>query len=656
MKLIAILTLLTGFAVNATAQDCYALQNGDTLRIGNSRIERALLLGEGGVRTLWLKDVAAGRILNTAGQQADFYLSDAPATSLRWESFSVEDYPCFPRRFAVRISFVQDRTEVRREYILSDGVPAIACETYLKGSVAELPAGGIVLDRLSFAGRHWHSRAVRFFDVTDDNNNLVKEDVFVSYRRSSSHSGNLLFARDALSGNGFFFLKEAPCSNVQLASAGIDFTTEYGCFQTVGAGVEPLDITAQEWTRLYGCVTGVTGETELDALSAVRTWQKTVRKAEDMVMMNTWGDRSQDGRISETFCLQELEKAARLGVTVFQIDDGWQTGKSPNSVSGGSFHDIWRDSLYWAPDPVKFPRGLEPVVEKGKELGIQIGLWFNPSTSGEFKDWERDAAAMIGLYRMYGIRIFKIDGVAIPTKRAEIRLRKMLESVYDATDGQVFFNLDVTAGRRAGYHYFGEYGNLFLENRYTDWGNYYPCYTLRNLWQLSRYVPAEKLQAEFLNPWRNASEYPEGDPYAPSNYSFDYLAAITFAGQPLAWMEASNLPEEAFATGRLLQTYKEHSSAFHRGIILPIGEEPSGGSWTGFQSIVTDKTGYLLVYREDSPCKKAEIKTWLPAGGKVRLTPVAGQGRKYRIKRNGDLSIRMNDRNSFVLFKYDICK
>ena len=81
-----------------------------------------------------------------------------------------------------------------------------------------------------------------------------------------------------------------------------------------------------------------------------------------------------------------------------------------------------------------------------------------------------------------------------------------------------------------------EYGNIFLENRYTDWGNYYPYRTLRNLWMLSRYVPAEKMQIEFLNKWRNADKYDVADPFAPARYSFDYLFAITLAAQRwLGW-------------------------------------------------------------------------------------------------------------------------
>ena len=374
-------------------------------------------------------------------------------------------------------------------------------------------------------------------------------------------------------------------------------------------------------------------------------------------MLNTWGDRSQDAKIDEAFCLAELDRAARMGITLFQLDDGWQSGKSPNSkTAGGSFKDIWKNTDYWTPNPMKFPHGLKPIVEKGKKLGIRIGLWFNPSIQNDFADWQKDAQAIIGLYKKYGICCFKIDGLQIPTKTAEQNLRRLFDTVLEQTNHEVIFNLDATAGRRGGYHYMNEYGNIFLENRYTDWGNYYPYRTLRNLWMLSRYVPAEKMQIEFLNKWRNADKYDAADPFAPARYSFDYLFAITLAAQPLAWMEASNLPGEAYATASLLKAYQSLQLRFHKGVILPIGEEPSGRSWTGFQSIVSDTEGYLIVYREDNGQAEGIINTWLPKGKKVAFTPVMGSGRKSTAKVGvqGKVSFELKDKNSFALYQYRI--
>lgn len=75
----------------------------------------------------------------------------------------------------------------------------------------------------------------------------------------------------------------------------------------------------------------------------------------------------------------------------------------------------------------------------------------------------KDAQAIIGLYKKYGICCFKIDGLQIPTKTAEQNLRRLFDTVLEQTNYEVIFNLDATAGRRGGYHYMNEYGNIFLE-------------------------------------------------------------------------------------------------------------------------------------------------------------------------------------------------
>ena len=495
--------------------------------------------------------------------------------------------------------------------------------------------------------------------MTDWNNNLLAERDVIAYRKNS-YRGNLLFVRNGEAGTGFFFLKESPCSSVQLAYKGADFIAEFGKFMITGLGITEKDIQEDTWTRTYSCVTGVYGEGELQALTALRSYQKNIRRhfrnRDEMVMMNTWGDRSQDTKVNEAFCLQELERAAKLGITHFQIDDGWQVGKSPNSaVAKGSFKNIWDNKDYWKPDPVKYPRGLAPIVKKGKKLGIEIGLWFNPSVQNDFVDWEKDAETLIGLYREYGIRIFKIDGLTIPTKKAEINLRNLFDKVLVETDNKVMFNLDATASRRGGYHMFNEYGNIFLENRYTDWQNYYPYWTLRNLWMLSKYVPAEKLQIEFLNKWRNTEKYGD-DPFAPHRYSFEYLFATTMAGQPLAWFEASNLPEEAFGIKDLMEKYKKVQYDFHQGTILPIGEEPSGRSWTGFQSLCHSKNGYLLIYREDNAREETWVETWLPEGAEVMCTPILGNGKLMvtTVGRKGTIKVSLPEKNDFMLYRYEI--
>lgn len=641
----------------ASAQSCYATLMRDTLRIGNSRIERVFAWNGGAVRTLWLTDKAAGRSMKSRHPLPDFSLAKEAPEDARLEWISVPEGKWTPAHHIARVHYHIGSVEVRRDYRIYDEVPAIACDTYLRGSWDITAEETPVLDQIGMKGRNWHCTAVEFHDITDHHNTLLEEHRFISYHHAKTWNGNLLLARDYVSGNGLFLLKEAPCSDMQVGPRSGDFITKNGHFQVVGPGFEPRDLLPDEWTRLYGCVMGVGGDDALSEALALRAYQKTARRQEDMVMMNTWGDRSQDGRVSEAFCLNELDKAARLGITIYQIDDGWQAGKSPASVvKGGSFDDIWARTGYWDVDPVKFPHGLSPIVEKAGRLGIEIGLWFNPSVQDDLADWEKDAAVLTGLWKQYGIRIFKIDGLILPSKTAERNLRKLLDRVREETGDEVVFNMDVTNGRRIGYNWFTEYGNIFLENRYTDWGNYYPYKTLRNLWQLSRYVAPERFQIEFLNPWRNPDKYPANDLFAPSRLDFSYIAATSFAAQPLAWMEASNLPEEAFQVEDLLHTWRDIAPALHAGTLLPIGEEPSGRSWTGFQSILNDGHGYLIIYRENTPDARASIKTWLPAGSRIRLKAVLGSGKSccVRVDAEGRLPLTLKAPNSFALYEYHL--
>ena len=665
---------------------CRAILEADTLRLSNSLIERTFLWNGGDLINLAVKDLKTGRVFLNKSSEPSLVVTAEPvrATEGTFSTRMLASDGIRPAHLEAEVSYSLGPTRVRRVFRLYDNCTAIACDNYVCGANTSVEREGgnaadnkniestadmkqkrkraPYLETLSLDGVHWQCRAVEFFDVTDWNNNLVFERDFIPYRKTG-YRGNLLFARDGRDGNGFFFLKEAPCSSVQLGYPGSDFVCEFGKFTVTGIGASEDDLRSSGWVKLYSCVTGVFGEGELSPLLALRSYQKNIREyrpeRDEMIMMNTWGDRSQDSKVNEEFCLAELEKAARLGVTHFQIDDGWQEGKSPNSaMAKGSFRNIWNNPLYWTPARDKYPHGLAPVVAKAKELGIELGLWFNPSIQNDFEDWEKDVEAVVKLYREYGIRIFKIDGLSIPTKKAEANLRRFFDTVLEQTDNQVVFNLDVTAGRRGGYNMFNEYGNIFLENRYTDWGNYYPYQTLRNLWQLSRYVPAERLQAEFLNKWRNAAKY-AGDPFAPSSYSFDYIFATSMAGQPLAWLEASNLPEEAYGISGLVGDYRRIMKDFHRGTVLPMGEEPSGRSWTGFQSLFPDgRSGFVLVYRELNGRETAVLGTWLPENAAIKFTKVLGDGEDFEAVagRNGAVEFALPKPNSFVMYKYKIIK
>lgn len=664
-----------------TTFECFATLENDLLTLGNSKISRVYEWNGGSLITRALTDKTSGKSWTMSSKNPDlrFPQQSEKATDATFSAKVVPATPVAPEHLQAEVSFSLDELQVKRIFRLYPDTPVIACDLYFRGksdkvwlqpgmSLADMvnlekiaPSNaGLntpVIESLELRGKHWALEAVEFFDITDRFNTLVNKVEALSYR-PNFYRGNLLFAHDQVSDSGVFLLKEAPTSNVQLAYPGSDFLTEFGDLKIVGAGLLPEDLDPVEWRRGYGFATGVYSGDENSRYLALRDYQKNLRLhqpgRDEMVLMNTWGDRGQDSRIRESFAMAELEAGAKLGISHFQLDDGWQSGRSANSAQkGGTLDNIWSIKNYWEPDPEKFPNGLEAVVKKGRELGIEVCLWFNPSKDNSNADWEKDADAVIGLHQKYGITTFKIDGVNLPDKLAEVNFRKFLDKVNAETGNKVVFNLDVTAMRRGGYHYFNEYGNIFLENRYTDWQNYYPYTTLRNLWMLSKYVPAQNLQIEFLNKWRNEEKY-AGDPFGPANYDFDYLFAITMAAQPLAWFEGTGLPDDAISTlGPVIRKYREIQEDFHKGSMMPVGDEPSGRSWTGFQS-VRGGQGYFLVFREDNDADTATIKTWLAEGEKIKCESVIGKGSTFSasVGEDGAVEFRLSDKNSYALYHY----
>ena len=695
VKSILVLVTLPFFLLLADLADCQSLQScraslsNDTLVIENDRIARRFRWNNGQLITLNLTDKKRNYVWQWVSKDADctFPGHATPVGKGELATKQIQRQPNQTDHLEVSVTTQLGTLEVRRVFRVYPNISTLSCTFYLRGKAssewhqaASQAATGLdfkniesltdlnklsgavpAMDRLALAGNHWRVRAVEFADMTDRNNTLVTEVLYNLYRQPGFLKGNLLWLTDGLSGSSLFTLKESPVSAVQLANPGYDFLVKNGSVQTVGAGILPTDLSETDWVRGYGYTIGLGGETELDGLRTLRSYQDANRPRrtdrDEMIMMNTWGDRNKDAKIREQFIITELRKAAQLGITRFQIDDGWELGKSMNSATpGGSSEAIWKNPNYWKPDPERFPNGLAPVIDAAKKLNIELGLWFSPSIDSSFKHWDKDAQTLIGLYKQYGIRTFKIDLVQINDKAAEVNFRKFLDTVMAATNYAVIFNMDVTAGRRNGYHFMNEYGNLFLENRYTDWTNYYPYWTLRNLWNLSRYVPPQNLQIEFLNKWRNPDTYPKGDRFAPANYSFDYLFAITMIAQPLAWFEATGLPAEAFQTAKLIQTYRTNQIQIHAGQIFPIGDEPSGKGWTGFQSVVSDKEGFLLIFREDTPDPQRSLRTWLPAGKRVSLQPLAGAGKVVNVEVLTDnrLPVTLPTPNSFGLYRYTV--
>ncbi len=648
-------------------RNCYSKLHNDTLVIGNKFIERKFKWNKGNIISLNILNKKTGQktsIFN--GEHPDFSIDGLQSISDQnhYKSTVIKATPIIPSHLSTEIVTKYQGLEVKQVFKIFPSSMGISCVYYLKKTDDQLSfkIDDLSVERLNIADRHWEMEAIAFLDNTDHNNTLVKIDKQLPFKKNT-YVGNILFMSSLQHNKGLFFLKEAPCSNIQLNYPGYDFISELKSALTtvksVGLGVTPKDLNLNEWVKTFSFVLGVHNNQEFGKKIALRSYQYNTRisdpSRDEMMLVNTWGDRNRDTKLCEQFILDELKETHKLGFTHYQIDDGWQQGLSMNSgVAGERLWDQW-SMEDWLPNKKRFPNEFKNILKLADSLDIKIGLWFHPSNENEYANWEQDATIVLNLYRKFGIKNIKVDGIKLPTKKADLNLERFFNKILKESNYEVVFNVDATADNRYGYHYNNHLGNIFLENRYTDWKNYYPYQTLRNIWMLSNYVPSQKIQLEFLNKWRNQSKYAD-DPFAPGKYSFDYLFAITMPSQPLAFFETTGLPKEANKSIELFKKFKSIRSKLHSAQIFPIGNEPNGTTFTGFQFLISDNEGYLLVFRELNNQDQFNLATLFGPNQKVNFTKVYGNGSDFKgnTDENGNIQIRIDEANSFCLYTYKL--
>ena len=86
------------------------------------------------------------------------------------------------------------------------------------------------------------------------------------------------------------------------------------------------------------------------------------------------------------------EKASKLGVELFVMDDGWF----------GQRYDDHRGLGDWYVNPTKFPNGLRELIDEVHQLGMQFGIWVEPEMVNPDSD----------LYRAHPDWAYHIDGRA----------------------------------------------------------------------------------------------------------------------------------------------------------------------------------------------------------------------------------------------------
>ncbi len=650
-----LLLCVTAPAGSVNFKTCYARWGDTELVIGNSHIERKWRIQNGLLTATSLRDISTGIewIREPAKRPApipgDTFPEEARVLTVNTktgraavteeESLVLELTATGQRTFSYRFQIFPDARGIGIRFHGGEGAAGkINANPASDQSAAERLTGvessrpkkaintaGDSLEHLLLAPQHLRFTQIHMLDRTDAHSELVFENEWLVRKENPLEApGNVFFVENPESGAGLIFVKFAPLPHARPEPTAWDA-------RMTGSARE-LRFAGQGYQfALLAYSGGRAGRIE-----TLQTYQRQLRRyvpgRDGLFLSNTWGDRSRDARINETFMLKEIEAGAKLGVEVIQIDDGWQKGVSANSSRGekgrkGAWASYWdKYPDFWDIDTKRFPRGMTPLVALAKENGAKLGLWFSPDSTNKGAYWQRDADFILKMHREEGIDYFKVDGVRTRSVEAEANIRRFFTKVLENSDGKIVCDVDATADRRPTFFGVPDVGPIFVENRYTDYHNYWPHMTLRTLWKLAQYVDPLRLRMEFLNNTRNTDKY-EGDPLAPACYTPDTLFATVMFANPLGWFEVSNLPDDYFRLlGPLVKTWKQERASMFSNTIIPIGMAPDGVCWTGFASVSKDRrTGYVLVFRELN--QAAEWTVDLPLfSGSHRLTVLAGKG------------------------------
>lgn len=252
-----------------------------------------------------------------------------------------------------------------------------------------LPAG--TAEVLDFTGRHEGERTPQRHGVTDG-----------TWLRESRRGKPGLDAAAVVAAGiaGFAFDRGEVLTTTVASSANsvIAVQRSAAAAASVSAGelLLPGEVVLQEvesYTTPWVVVAA--SDAGLDpAAFALHTWQRTLpaHPAVQPVTLNVWEAVYFDHDRERLERLAEL--GARVGVERFVLDDGWFLGRRDDTAGLG---DWWVDEQVW-------PEGLDGLIDRVHELGMEFGLWFEPEMVNpdsnlfrEHPDWILSAPGRVPL-------------------------------------------------------------------------------------------------------------------------------------------------------------------------------------------------------------------------------------------------------------------
>lgn len=176
--------------------------------------------------------------------------------------------------------------------------------------------------------------------------------------RTTEESGPVWFGALAYSGNWCLRFEQLPDGQARV-------------FGGYGSWDFGLTLAPGESHRTPAFVMGCTSEgiggasRRLHRFTRERVFPQTDRVIRP-VLYNSW--EATFFEVDEPSQLALAKIAASIGVELFCLDDGWFGARSNDSAGLGD----------WIPRKEAFPRGLKPLSDAVRDLGMRFGLWVEP--------------------------------------------------------------------------------------------------------------------------------------------------------------------------------------------------------------------------------------------------------------------------------------
>ena len=133
-------------------------------------------------------------------------------------------------------------------------------------------------------------------------------------------------------------------------------------------------------------------------------WRNKLRP----VLYNSWYATTFNVNEEQQLALAKIAK--EIGVELFVIDDGWFKGRNDDHAGLGD----------WTVDKNKFPNGLQPMIKKINDMGMDFGIWVEPEMVNPNSD----------LYRAHPDWVFYFPNRTRHEGRNQLMLNLAREDVY----------------------------------------------------------------------------------------------------------------------------------------------------------------------------------------------------------------------------------